>query len=180
MDAVTTLNEEIQLEELALEAVEKEAALIKRTGRPDIVRLRQLLDFARNYEDRCHRRKEEEHLFRHLERHGNPAIRNQLEEMARELDDEARLVRIISEAVAEYSVSDRDSVEPIRKALHDYHASMKARTRKEHSFLVPLLKRSLDAAEMKTLEAEFEEVDRETVGADGAEHYRKVLRLAIG
>ena len=83
MDALETLDREVRLEELALQAVERELVLIRRTGRPDIVRLHQLLDYARNFEDRAHREKEEDHLFVHIKEHGNPASRFQLDEMAR-------------------------------------------------------------------------------------------------
>ena len=180
MDAIETLNQEIHLEELALQAIEKELAIIRKSGRPDIVRLHQILDFSRNFEDRCHRRKEEEHLFRHLRTHGNAASHTQLEEMARELEEETRLIRIISEATAEFSLSDPNTVDPIRRALHDYHDSMRQRVHKENSYLLPLLRRSLSEDEKNTLMEEFSEVDRETLGVEARERYERVLRQAVG
>ena len=180
MDVIDTLNKEVQLEELALQAIEKELAIIRRSGRPNLVRLHQVLDFARNYEDRCHRKKEEEHLFRILRQHGNAALQQQLDAMVRELDEESRLIRIVSEAAAEFSLSDPTTTEAIRKALHDYHDSMKTRVHKENSYLLPLLRRSLTDDEKRVLGNEFIEMDRETGGVEARDRYEHLLRQAAG
>ena len=180
MDALETLNREVRLEELALQAIERELVLIRRTGRPDLVRLHQLLDFARNFEDRAHRQKEEDHLFLHLKEHGNPASRTQLDDMARELEEEARLIRVLAEAAVEFKLGDPSTVDPIRDALRDYHDRMRNRVRKENSYLLPLMRRALSDEEKRRLDEEFQAVDRQNGGPGAVEKYEKILKQAAG
>lgn len=180
MDAVENLKREVQLEELALQAIEKELAIIHRSGRPNLVRLHQVLDFARNFEERCHRKKEEDHLFRILRLHGNSALQQQLDSMSRDLEEEARLIRIVSETTAEFSLSDPTTTEAIRKSLRDYHDCMKTRVHKENAYLLPLLRRTLTEEEKHVLGNEFDDVDHETGGNEARVRYESLLRLAAG
>jgi len=180
MDALETLNREVRMEELALQAIERELVLIRRTGRPDLVRLHQLLDFARNFEDKAHRQKEEDHLFVHLKEHGNPSSKAQLDEMARELEDEARLIRVLAEATGEFKLGDPSTVDPIRDALRDYHDRMRARVRKENAYLLPLLRRSLSSDEMRRLDEEFRTVDEKNGGPEAVLKFEKILKQAAG
>jgi hemerythrin-like domain-containing protein len=100
--------------------------------------------------------------------------------MISDLNEEARLIRIVSEAASEFSLSEPTTTEAIRKALHDYHDCLRTRVHKETAYLIPLLRRTLSDAEKNVLGIEFNVVDRETGGEEARIRYERLLRQAAG
>ena len=80
----------------------------------------------------------------------------------------------------EFSLSDLSTVEPINKALRDYHDSMRMRVHKETAYLLPLLRRTLTEEEKRQLDEEFLVVDRGTAGDEAREKYERILKQAAG
>jgi hypothetical protein len=76
MTPTETLKHEHQIILLVLDAVEREMRQIQAGGPLDEARIEQMIDFIRNFADRCHHAKEETLLFARMENGACPCWRS--------------------------------------------------------------------------------------------------------
>src|SRR4030065_1223207 len=109
--------EEVMTEHRAIERVVGvvEAAAGRRdegeAGRPGL--FRDVVDFVRNFADRCHHGKEEEHLFPRMEAAGVPRAGGPLAVMLFEHDEGRDYVAAIADAIDAYESGDSSAASQI-------------------------------------------------------------------
>ncbi len=105
---------------VVLEAVEHEAASIGKTGKIDAGKIEKMLDFFRNFVDRCHHAKEEKHLFVRMQERGMSKETGPLAVMLADHDEGRRRVRAVAGALPIALKGDQKSIALIRENLLAY------------------------------------------------------------
>lgn len=116
-----------------------------------------LVAFFRNYVDRCHHGKEEQHLFPALERHGFPRHVGPVAVMLAEHEQGRALLRRMAEAEGAVAA----------EAIRLYARLLRSHIDKENSVLFHLADQAVPEGEQAALGEAFAAVERATVGPEG-------------
>jgi len=110
---------------------------------PDPALVTRLFDYARNYLDRCHNQKEEQHLFPLLEQRGIPRQSGPLAVMLAEHERARELLGRFEPLVRAHAAGDRSAREPLRATFGEYVALCKEHYWKENDVLFPMAAQAL-------------------------------------
>jgi hemerythrin-like domain-containing protein len=154
-----------------LDAAERETERIEEAGNVDIAKVEQILDFIRDFADRCHHGKEEGALFRAMERRGMAAESGPLAFMLHEHEIGRERVRLISEVLPQAAKGDPQAVAAVRDNLLAYVRLLRDHIDKEDNLLYPMADRLLTPEDQEELEKEFARVESEEMGAGTHEKY---------
>jgi len=168
---------EHRLIEKMLVLVRQEARRVASGAEPNPELLRAALDFIRTYADRCHHGKEEDILFRDLDRKPlAPDHRAMMEELVREHVYARGLVRELAAATEGLLAGERSAEKAIATALERLADFYPEHIRKEdQEFFLPAMK-YLSAVEQSAMLAEFWEFDRKLIH----EKYKAVVEQFSG
>ena len=181
MKPTETLKHEHQIILLVLQGAEREALAIRDGGEAREEAITQMLDFFRNFADRCHHAKEERHLFPALNARGFPAESGPVAVMLHEHEQGRAAIRAISEALPAASGGDRRAAGDLAEALLGYVELLRNHIFKEDNVLFPMADRVLEADEQTRLEGLFERVEAEEIGEGVHERYHELAhRLGHG
>jgi hemerythrin-like domain-containing protein len=160
---------------VALRILEKvEAALgAKNEKAPD--HLRQLLDFFKEFVDRCHHGKEEDVLFPELERRGVKREGGPIGVMLSEHEVGRGNVRAMADGLKRLRAGEAGAVAAIRESAGAYRDLLRAHIHKENNVLFPMADRIVPDDVAATLTEEFEEIERDRVGEGKHEAYHAIL-----
>jgi hemerythrin-like domain-containing protein len=135
----------------------------------------QAVDFIRNFADKCHHMKEEDILFKEMEKKGIPVQGGPIGVMLLEHEKGRVLVRAMAEAIPGYA----QGVAQARMALADHlrgYANLLAQhIDKEDNILYPMANQRLNPQEQASLRARFEQVEKEEMGPAVHEHYHDLV-----
>jgi hemerythrin-like domain-containing protein len=120
----------------------------------------QILDFLKNFADRCHHGKEEERLFPAMEARGFSPTAGPTAVMRLEHDRGRELMAMMSEAVRRGSAGDPTAVARFDRAARDYVQLLRAHIHKEDSCLFPMANNFLKDSDCE-LVRQFEEIEHE-------------------
>jgi hemerythrin-like domain-containing protein len=174
MTPTETLRHEHQIILLVLGGTEQEAASIAATGWIDAEKVGKLIDFSRNFTDRCHHAKEERHLFPALAEHGIAVEGGPIGVMLAEHEEGRRHVRAVAEALAGIARGDATAIATIGSELAGYVELLRAHIGKENDVLFVMADRVLPADEQTALAAAFERVEAEEIGEGVHEQYHQL------
>jgi hemerythrin-like domain-containing protein len=181
MKPTETLKHEHQVILLVLSAAEEEAGRIQQTGRLRPDRLQKMVDFFRNFADRCHHRKEEDLLFRDMRRRGMSGQTGPIAVMLTEHDEGRRRVALIGENLPAARAGEASAVEAVMSNLRAYAELLRRHIEKEDNILYPLADSILTEEDQRDLQEAFEKVEREEMGAGVHETYHRLAHeLAEG
>ncbi|MFH1017067.1 MAG: hemerythrin domain-containing protein [Pseudomonadota bacterium] len=137
--------------------------------------LEQLLDFLREFVDRCHHGKEEDVLFPELEQRGVRRDGGPIGVMLAEHEVGRRHVREMSDGLARLRRCELGAAAAIRESSRSYRDLLQAHIYKENNMLFPMADRLLpDDVAAKMLER-FEVIERDRVGEGKHEAYHAML-----
>jgi hemerythrin-like domain-containing protein len=174
MNPTGTLKHEHQIVLLIMQAAESEAKHIAETGSLRPERVEQIVDFSKNFTDRCHHAKEEKHLFVMLQQRGMPSGSGPVAVMLAEHEMGRKLIKAISEALPNAKAGDAFAVTSVRDNLTAYVELLRNHIQKEDNVLFPMADRLLSAADQQALAAEFEKVEAEEMGEGTHEKYHQL------
>ena len=172
------LRDEHELVLMVVEAMEREAEDIERTGHVHTPRVETMVDFARNFTDGCHHQKEEGVFFPALEQRssaaGGPVSIMLSEHMAGR------------EAVAAIAASlprandDAGARNDVLENLRSYARLLRLHIQKEDSVLFPLAEETLNDREQEMMAEEFARVEELETGTGVHERYHRIAHdLAV-
>ena len=171
MKPTEELVHEHQVITLVLNAVTVEAGNLRKTGKIDPGLVEKMLDFFRNFTDRCHHAKEEKHLFPLLERRGMPRDRGPVRVMLAEHDEGRRLVSNIGGVLPAAARGDREAVHSVSDNLAEYARLLENHIAKENGVLFPMADQILTPEDQVDLQAAFAKVEKEETGEGVHERY---------
>jgi hemerythrin-like domain-containing protein len=166
------LRQEHELVLMVVEAMEREAAFIAKTGSVHADRVAQMTAFTRNFTDGYHHTKEESVLFPLLEERSARAggtISVLLSEHRAARD----CIRAIDEALPQAAQSEA-ARDVVAENLRLYAYLLPLHIGKEDTILFGLVEELLSDQEQELLAAEFMDIEGETAGAELRERSREL------
>lgn len=180
MRPTDTLKHEHQIILLALDAVEREMRQAQAGGPLSEERVGQMIDFIRNFADRCHHAKEEKLLFLRMQERGMPLHSGPLAVMLQEHDEGRRLVRAAAEALPRAASGDAAATTTLTTSLLTYVQLLRAHIDKEDNILYPMADQMLTEADQAELTAAFDRVEAEEMGEGMHERYHQLAHEWAG
>lgn len=174
MNPTETLKHEHKIVLLVLTGAEREARSIQTGGQVHIDEVEQMVDFFKNFVDRCHHAKEERHLFPAMNAKGMPLEAGPLAVMLHEHDLGRAAVRAIAGALERLKGSRTGANGELAETLLGYVELLRNHIAKEDNVLFPLADRMLSAQEQGDLAVLFEKVEEEEIGAGVHERYHEL------
>jgi hemerythrin-like domain-containing protein len=161
----------------AVEAVAKNLASGKAVDPED---LKAIVDFIRNFADKCHHAKEEDLLFTALEKVGVPVQGGPIGVMLHEHEIGRSYVANMAGAIDGYREGNEEAGKRYAENARGYAALLRDHINKENTVLYPIADMHLSAEEQERLRREFERIDQESFGADRISGYRKLAEEMRG
>ncbi len=174
MSVIDTLKHEHKIVLLVLEGAGKELASIEKTGRVNAEKIRTLLDFFRNFTDKCHHSKEEKHLFPKLRERGFPGSCDPVTVMLSEHEEGRGRLRAIAEALPKAAQGDMAGIAAVQENLAGYIHLLRGHIDKEDNVLFEFARQMLTPGDQRALEAAFEKVEAEEMGEGVHEKYHRL------
>ena len=174
MTATETLKHEHQIILMVLDAAEREARSMVATGKVDAERVGKLVEFFRNFADRCHHAKEEDQLFMRMKSRGVPAESGPIFVMLREHEQGRHHVATIAEALAKASAGEAAAVATVRENLLAYAELLRQHIGEEDNILYPMADQILTDEDQQALAEAFERIEAEEMGEGTHEKYHRL------
>lgn len=168
------LTEEHKVILLVVDAAEAEALRIQAGGRVNAEKADQIVDFIRNFADRCHHAKEEKLLFVKMAERGMPIEGGPIAVMLQEHDQGRARVRAVVAAIPQAAEGDYAAATAVRTNLLAYVQLLRQHINKEDNILYPMANQLLSAADQEGLLKAFEKVEAEEMGAGFHEKYHEL------
>ena len=143
-------------------------AALERGERIDTVLVRQVVEFMREFADRCHHAKEERILFPEMVRKGVPEAGCPIGGLLREHVQGRELVSALARANEAHAEGEAGAADALRAAIAGIQQLYPNHIWKEDQMVFPMAQRLFDAAETARLAADFAAAERDI----GAEHER--------
>jgi hemerythrin-like domain-containing protein len=175
MLATDELKQEHRVIERMLTVIET-AADKQRTG-GDLPRdfFPRIVDFVRNFADRCHHGKEEENLFVAMEGHGIPGQDGPIGVMLVEHDRGRAYIREVDLASKLIASGDASAMKTAVRNAVGYSGLLRDHIYKEDNILYQMADQVLTPAEQEALLKKFEEVEMERIGPGKHAEYVKLV-----
>ena len=164
MTPIETLKHEHQVILLVLTAAEKEVQFIRAFNKVNGERVTKMLDFIRNFADRCHHAKEEDILFVRMQAKGMPRNAGPLAVMFQEHALGRQKVAATAEALPKAQSGDTTAIAAVADNLEFYANLLRAHIHKEDNILYPMAERIISPDEMTEIAAAFDKVEAEEMG----------------
>jgi hemerythrin-like domain-containing protein len=174
MTATQVLTEEHQTILLVIEAAEREVEKINGTDKVDGEKVEKILDFLRNFADRCHHAKEENILFVKMQEKGMPADSGPIFVMLREHEENRKDVAAVAGALPKAIAGEESAVAGVRDNLAAYAGRLRAHISKEDNVLYPMADRLFSEEDQRRLGEAFDKVEKEEVGEGVHEKYHRL------
>ena len=146
--------------------------------RPDL--FREVVDFVRNFADRCHHGKEEDNLFPRMEAAGVPRVGGPLGVMLDEHDQGREYVGAIADAVDGYDRGDASAARVIVENARGFVGLLREHIWKEEEVLFPMADRALSPDVQRELEEKFQQFEATVMGPGVHERYHRLLEKLEG
>ena len=150
------------------------------TPQVDAAWLEQFVDLSRVFIDRCHHGKEERLLIPRMHERGISADDRAIYFTLREHEQGRALVRAIAEALPGAQAGQAEALAAARDSLQQYGHLLQGHIRKEHEVLFPMADGVFTAADQVELEAAFEKLEAEEIGAGVHEKYHHLAHELAG
>lgn len=169
------LNDEHQAVKVALAILREIAARLSRKAGVDLAHLDQLLEFLTTFVDRCHHGKEEDLLFKALEKAGVPKEGGPIGVMLSEHELGRGYIRGLRQGLTALKAGDQNAVASVIKNIQNYSDLLAAHIEKEDNILYPIAEQSFSQADNEALRRGFEEIEEHRVGAGKHEEFHRML-----
>ena len=169
-----SLTHEHEIVHLVLDAIGREVEEINTRGKADFEVIRKILDFSRNFTDRCHHAKEENHLFPALLKRGLSPDEGPITVMLWEHAQGREKIKVIADTLAYAEKGNHFALDVLSQNLDAYAQLLRAHISKENNVLFPLADKLLTPEDQKDLEKAFEKVEAEEMGAGTHERYHQL------
>lgn len=176
MHITEILKTEHRVIEIVISALDKIAAEASEKQQLNSRAATKAVDFIRNFADRCHHGKEEDHLFASLTDAGMPVHGGPVGVMLQEHDMGREFVRQMDDAIGEAGKGNRDAINSYVTAAHGYTALLRAHIQKEDQILFPAAERMLSADKADELHRQFEAVEKDHMGEGTHERYLEMAK----
>jgi len=180
MTPTETLEHEHQVILFVLAGAEREAQAMQSNGRINVERVETMLDFFRNFADRCHHAKEEKLLFPRLQERGMPSDGGPIAAMLHEHDQGRAYLKAVSDSLPKAGEGDPRAIHMVAMNLASYVALLRTHIDKENNVLFPMADQLLSDSDRTSLSEAFDKVEREEIGEGTHERYHRLAHELAG
>ncbi len=180
MKATEAIKHEHKVINLMLDGIRREFTRLREEGALDYQKLEKILDFGRNFVDRCHHTKEERHLFIKLEEKGQPEDRGLLAELLAEHRQGREQLAAMAQAVSGARSGDQKALQALAGHLRAYLEVLTAHIDKENEFLLALADRLLTPQEQEAMAEAFEQFEASEMGPGVHDKYHAIAHELAG
>lgn len=178
MNPIDTLVKEHEAILKVVDALGQEGIAIAEGKKFDGANVRRMLDFVRGFAYTCHCAKEEQCLFRTMERHGMPMDAGPIAVMLHEHNLSRKAISSIIYALPMAERGDRAQAMILANAIKTYAKLTRSYIQLENNVLFPMARRMLKDEDVQALEKDFQGVDFAKIGeADHARYQKFALEL---
>ena len=174
MTPTDILKHEHELILRVLDAAENEWQTIDATGTLHADILEKLLDFFRNFADRCHHAKEEKVLFIKMQAKGMPAEGGPIGVMLHEHTVGRHYLSVIADSLPAARQGNALAIEALQEVLGGYIQLLRAHISKENNILFPLADRLLSADDQHEVVTAFEHIESVEIGEGVHERFHEL------
>jgi hemerythrin-like domain-containing protein len=174
MKPTEVLKSEHKIILVALAAAEKQARAIEATGKVDGEKTNKILDFFRNFTDRCHHAKEEKHLFVALEQRGMSHDVGPIAVMLAEHQHGRNRLKAVADGLPKARTGDRAALRQVRENLIAYVKLLKEHIIKEDNVLFAMAEKVLTPGDQTALSEAFEKAEANEMGEGVHEKYHRI------
>jgi len=139
------------------------------------VHLDQIVEFIREFADKCHHGKEEAMLFKAMEEAGIPRQGGPIGVMLKEHDMGREFVGEMSTAAGAYRGGDDGASMRFAKNARGYIALLSQHIHKENQILFPMADARIPADKQDILQADFDRFEQEEMGSGRHEQLHGIL-----
>lgn len=180
MGPLAILEHEHKVISLVLKGIEKGAGTLAATLQADPQWLETIVDFVRNFTDRCHHSKEENHLFIRLEERGIPNEGGPIGVMLREHQQGREYIGAVAAVMSEAQAGEAQALQTAAQNLMHYVELLTAHIQKENQILFPLAATVLTEADLEELTEAFDRIEAEEMGEGTHERYHELAHQLGG
>jgi hemerythrin-like domain-containing protein len=137
--------------------------------------LEQVVDFIKNFADKCHHGKEEDILFETMGEVGFAKEAGPISVMLSEHDMGRNLVKRLAEAVEQYNTGKENAVSSIVDYARRYSSLLDQHIGKENNILYPMANGHFTQEHQDKMSEEFEEFEKQKMGPGKHEQYHTIL-----
>ncbi len=156
----------------ALDIIDFISELVEKGGSYAVEDIRRLIDFIRNFADRCHHAKEENLLFKSMVEYGVPEKGGPIEVMLYEHELGRKYVKNMEKAL----IDKTPSVVTFINNARLYTSLLREHINKEDNILYMIADMHIDEEGQKTLLKRFGEVEKEEIGEGVHERYHNLIK----
>jgi len=175
-DPIALLMEEHRVIERGIRLLQKVAERIDAGRDVEASVLAELVDFVRNFADRCHHGKEEKILFQTFAEKGIPVEGGPIGVMLIEHEEGRRMARVMAEAASSIKDGDLSKSKVFSENAKSYAQLLTQHIYKEDNILYPMGRRLLSEEEKEELIRRFEVVERKEIGEGVHEKYINLIK----
>jgi hemerythrin-like domain-containing protein len=175
MKTTEILSQEHRVIEQVLSCLEELVNVSPATKEFDWESADRMVDFFRNFADRCHHAKEEDGLFPAMEARGFSPSQGPTAVMRAEHDQGRRLMTAMSDAIRRGEDGQADAFAAFRSAARAYAEMLRAHIQKEDGCLFPMANNFLNDADDRDLLNRFDQTEH-APGFEG--EHEKYIALA--
>lgn len=165
MKPTDILSDEHRVIEQVLNCLDKMTEQAKSNGRLDKQSARVAITFFRNFADRCHHAKEEDHLFPAMEAKGLPREGGPTGVMLDEHQQARHHVRVMDESIEAASEGDPSGLREFTRHAQAYGVLLRGHIEKEDHCLYAMANQAFTDEDQGELLRTFEKVESEEIGA---------------
>ena len=174
MQATDVLEREHRVLEQVLACLEAMASECVSEGTLDASAARQVIDFFRNFGDRCHHTKEERFLFPLMEARGFAGEYGPIDRMLYEHMLGRQYLDALARATEAVATGNQEAVERFAYQARDYSYWLRGHIVKEDQRLFPLANQSLTEKDQTVLLRAFQKAEAHEMGEGTHEKYLQI------
>jgi len=158
-----------------LEVAGAVAAGLRRGNTGEGATLEKLIDFFKNFADRCHHGKEEDVLFPLLAEKGVPVQNGPIGVMLNEHERGRTFIAQMARGLEDLRAGAADAAGALAEAVDGYVSLLREHIAKEDGVLFPMADRLLTGAEQLELSGRFDEIEEKEMGEGVHERYHQLI-----
>lgn len=175
MKPTEVLMQEHELIKQMLTVINKICDKLQAGEKVDGSHLEQIVDFIRNFADKCHHGKEEDILFDSMVEAGFSKEAGPIGVMLSEHDLGRDFVSGLSEAIEGYNKGDMNAISAIVANAQRYSTLLDQHIDKENNVLFPMADARLTQEQQNKMVKDFDKFEEQEMGTEIHEKYHRIL-----
>jgi len=176
MEPVKILSDEHRIIEVVLDILDRVADTADSNNSINKQDALDIVDFIRNFADRCHHGKEEDHLFKALTEKGLPEDSGPIGVMLYEHELGRTYVRGMADNIEKAVSGDKEALSNFTINARNYTTLLRNHIHKEDNILFPIASKILSPEDKGKILQKFEKVEKEHMGEGTHGKYLKIAQ----